>query len=61
LAGPRRYPEGMVADPWVGDGTAQATTSDIVRALSLYKLACVLQGGLVLGAWLVAGHVSPVA
>ncbi len=57
LAGPRRYPEGLVADPWVGDGTAQATTADIVRALSLYKLACLLEGGLVLGAWL-AGHFS---
>ncbi len=57
LAGPRRYPEGLVADPWVGDGTAQAATSDIVRALSLYKLACLLQGGLVFGIWL-AGHFS---
>jgi adenosylcobinamide-phosphate synthase len=57
LAGPRRYPEGMVADPWVGDGTAQAATPDIARALSLYKLACLLQGGLVLGVWL-AGHLS---
>jgi len=57
LAGPRHYPEGAVIDPWVGDGTAQAATSDIVRALGLYKLACLLQGGLVLGAWL-AGHFS---
>ena len=59
LAGPRRYPEGVVADPWVGDGTAQATIPDIARALSLYKLACLLQGGLVLGIWL-AGHFSQV-
>lgn len=57
LAGPRRYPEGMVADPWVGDGTPQAATPDIARALNLYKLACLLQGGLVLGVWL-AGHLS---
>jgi adenosylcobinamide-phosphate synthase len=57
LAGPRRYPDGLVADPWVGDGTAKATTPDIVRALSLYKLACLLQASLVLGAWL-AGHFS---
>ena len=57
LAGPRRYPEGVVADPWVGDGTAQVTIPDIARALSLYKLACLLQGGLVLGAWL-PGHFS---
>jgi len=57
LAGPRRYPEGAVIDAWVGDGTAQAATADIVRALSLYKLACLIEGGLVLGAWL-AGHFS---
>lgn len=57
LAGPRRYPEGVVADPWVGEGTARVATSDIARALSLYKLACMVEGGLVLGAWL-AGHFS---
>jgi adenosylcobinamide-phosphate synthase len=57
LAGPRHYPEGAVVDPWVGDGTARAATSDIARALGLYKLACLLQGSLVLGAWL-AGHLS---
>src|SRR5262249_15560863 len=32
LAGPRHYPEGLVADPWLGDGTARAETSDIARA-----------------------------
>ncbi|MGH7114484.1 MAG: adenosylcobinamide-phosphate synthase CbiB [Stellaceae bacterium] len=57
LAGPRHYPEGIVVDPWVGDGTARVATSDIARALSLYKLACLIEGGLVLGAWL-AGHFS---
>ena len=55
LAGPRHYPEGVVLDPWVGDGTARAATSDIARALGLYKLACLIEGGLVLGIWL-AGH-----
>src|SRR5271169_324085 len=59
LVGPRHYPEGVVVDPWVGDGTAHATIPDIARALSLYKLACLLQGGLVLGIWL-AGHFSHV-
>jgi adenosylcobinamide-phosphate synthase len=54
LAGPRHYPEGAVIDPWVGEGTAQVATSDIGRALSLYKLACLMQGGLLLGAWLAA-------
>jgi adenosylcobinamide-phosphate synthase len=57
LAGPRYYPEGAVIDAWVGDGSARAATSDIVRALSLYRLACLIEGGLVLGAWL-AGHFS---
>jgi len=57
LAGPRRYPEGFVADPWLGDGTARAATSDIVRALRLYRLACLLEGGLLLGAW-VAAHLT---
>jgi len=52
LAGPRQYPEGLVADPWLGDGSARAGTSDIVRALGLYRLACLIEGGLLLGAWL---------
>ena len=54
LAGPRHYPEGAVVDPWVGDGTARAATSDIARALGLYKFACLIEGSLVLGAWLAA-------
>ena len=28
LAGPRHYPEGRVADPWLGDGTARAVPSE---------------------------------
>ena len=58
LAGPRRYPEGLIADPWLGDGSARAGTSDIVRALQLYRLACLIEGGLLLGVWL-AVHVMP--
>jgi adenosylcobinamide-phosphate synthase len=54
LAGPRRYPEGLVPDPWLGDGSARAATSDISRALQLYRFACLIEGGLVLGAWLAA-------
>jgi len=60
LAGPRTYAEGEVRDPWLGDGTAQARPADIVRALRLYVLACLLLAGLVLGAWLMA-HVRPPA
>jgi adenosylcobinamide-phosphate synthase len=54
LAGPRRYPEGLVADPWLGDGRARAGISDIVRGLQLYRLACLIEGGLLLGAWFAA-------
>ena len=57
LAGPRRYADGVVADPWVGDGTARAAPADIARALVLYKHACLIEWGLVMGAWL-AGHLS---
>ena len=54
LAGPRHYPEGLVADPWLGDGSARAAPSDITRALNIYRLACLIEGGLLLGAWLAA-------
>jgi adenosylcobinamide-phosphate synthase len=57
LAGPRQYPEGVVVDPWLGRGTNRVTSAHIVRALHLYRLACLLLAGLVLGAWL-AGHVK---
>jgi adenosylcobinamide-phosphate synthase len=59
LAGPRRYPEGFVADPWLGEGSAQAATSDIARALRLYRLACMIEAGLLLGAWLAAHFTLP--
>jgi adenosylcobinamide-phosphate synthase len=52
LAGPRRYPEGLVDDPWLGDGSARAGTRDIGRALHLYRLACLIEAGLLLVAWM---------
>jgi adenosylcobinamide-phosphate synthase len=58
LAGPRAYAEGEVRDPWLGDGTPNATPADIERGLRLYMMACLLLAGLVLGAWLMA-HVTP--
>jgi adenosylcobinamide-phosphate synthase len=58
LAGPRHYAEGVVNDPWLGDGTARATAADIARALRLYLVAGLLLAGLVAGAWL-AMHVTP--
>ena len=60
LAGPRRYAGGLVADPWVGEGTARAGTADIARALGLYKNACLIEWGLIVGAW-AAGHLSLLA
>jgi adenosylcobinamide-phosphate synthase len=55
LAGPRIYDEGAVVDPWVGEGTSLAAPADIARALDLYKTACLIEWGLIIGAWL-AGH-----
>ncbi len=49
LAGPRVYDGTPVADAHMGDGRAEATPDDIARALALYRTACWLQGGLVLG------------
>jgi adenosylcobinamide-phosphate synthase len=45
LAGPRRYAEGMVDDPFL-NATARkdANPDDIGRALDLYFAACVLEG-----------------
>ena len=60
LAGPRHYPEGLVADPWLGDGSARAEVCDIVGGLQLYRIACLIQGGLLLGA-LLAAHLMPLA
>ena len=58
LAGPRPYPEGVVADPFLGNGTPIATAADINRALRLYFRACLILSGLVIGAW-GARHLMP--
>lgn len=42
LAGPRRYTEYTVNDPWIGDGTAKATVAHIDRALYVYVVACLI-------------------
>lgn len=47
LAGPRKYPGLVVDDPWIGSGTARATARDVSRALSLFTIACALNGGIV--------------
>lgn len=43
LAGPRMYGGEIVEDHWMGDGRADASASDIRRALALYRSACLLQ------------------
>ncbi len=43
LAGPRRYGSLVVDDPWVGDGRARATPTDMRRALMVFVVACLLQ------------------
>ncbi|MDF2597741.1 MAG: cobD [Methylobacterium brachiatum] len=48
LAGPRVYDGTLVPDAHMGDGRAEATADDLARALSLYRTACLIQGGLVL-------------
>ncbi|UFN49675.1 adenosylcobinamide-phosphate synthase CbiB [Roseomonas sp. OT10] len=49
LAGPRVYGAVRVEDAWMGDGRAEATASDLRRALRLYRLACAIQLAAVLG------------
>ncbi len=49
LAGPRIYDGTLVPDAHMGDGRAEATPADIGRALTLYRTACLIQGGLVVG------------
>ncbi|WP_293799047.1 adenosylcobinamide-phosphate synthase CbiB [uncultured Bosea sp.] len=40
LAGPRVYGDTRVEDHWMGDGRAEASASDIRRALLLYRRSC---------------------
>ena len=47
LAGPRRYPERVVDDAWMGDGRARATPADIRRSLYVFAVACLIDVGLV--------------
>jgi adenosylcobinamide-phosphate synthase len=56
LAGPRHYADGTVNDPWLGAGTARATSADIARALRLYYAACLMLAGLVFVVW-AAAHI----
>ena len=44
LAGPRRYSQQIIDDPWIGDGTAKATNMDIHRMLYLFMVASLING-----------------
>lgn len=47
LAGPRRYAEGLVNDPFLNAGAREAATpDDIRRALDLFVAACLLQAAI---------------
>jgi len=49
IAGPRRYPDRLVKDPWIGSGTAQLTHLDIKRALYLYVVAGLIAAAMITG------------
>lgn len=44
LQGPRVYPDEVVDDPWIGDGTPDADAGHIRKALALYLWACGMSG-----------------
>jgi adenosylcobinamide-phosphate synthase len=43
LAGPRRYGDIVVTDPWMGDGRARATVADMRAALRVFQVACLIE------------------
>ncbi len=51
LAGPVRYDGIAHAKPWIGIGRADARAADVIRALQVYRRACLLL-------WLIAGGVA---
>jgi adenosylcobinamide-phosphate synthase len=51
LAGPRRYREEAVEDPWMGEGRRDLGPADIRSALRLYVVAGALLASLVLLLW----------
>ena len=56
LAGPRVYDGVRVPDHWMGHGRADADATDIRHALRVYRLACLIQAGVIalLAFWLSA-------
>ncbi|MGN6311970.1 MAG: adenosylcobinamide-phosphate synthase CbiB [Xanthobacteraceae bacterium] len=56
LAGPRRYAEGLVDDPWLNARGREANPADIRRALRMLVMACIVEFAIfaLLTLWLVA-------
>ncbi len=48
LAGPRVYGKTMVDDVYMGDGRRDLSATDIRNALRLYRIACVIQGAVII-------------
>ncbi len=46
LGGPVAYDGALQDKPWIGDGATEAGAADLVRALSLYRRACLILWGL---------------
>jgi adenosylcobinamide-phosphate synthase len=59
LAGPRRYADRVVDDPWVGGGRARVTPTDMHRALLIYVVACALQGAAILALYVLLPSATP--
>lgn len=45
LGGPRRYGDKEIADAWIGHSEGASTSQDILRALALYRRACLVHWG----------------
>ena len=54
LAGPRVYGETMVDDAFMGAGRRDVDAADIIRAVRLYRISCVIQVLALVGAALIA-------
>ncbi len=57
LAGPRRYGAELVEDPWLGEGSEDAGSADIRRALGLFIVACVVEAALIAALVLLRGGI----
>ena len=58
LAGPRRYAENTLGDPWIGSGTARADGNDIRRAQYLFAVGCLINAMIVAALVIVRLNIS---